>query len=710
MILTINELLADKITNNVFRVLWIDEGNKVVYLIDIGLNKAHPFKRLVDEVNEDLVLENLIKIKQEPFIVPMEILDNEKHIFIRDNAWNVIKDIVKQEPEIYEKAKRTKLVNHVMEMHGVSYPAVHKYLQKYWQRGKTIDALLPDFHKSGAKGMERIPGSTKRGRPRKEQEIGINVDEDTKQNFRHAIEKYYLTTKKIPLTDVYKMLIRKFYVDDYYYEDGAPKLVIKNKIPTFGQFRYWYLKEYTASESTLARQGRKKYEKDFREVLGSSTFEAFGPGYRFQIDATIADFYLISSYNPDWIIGRPVLYVVIDVFSRLITGMYVGVEGPSWMGAMMALENTVSDKVEFCKKYGITITKGMWPSEHLPEVLLADRGELEGYNIERLVSAFSLHVENTSPYRADWKGIVEKKFDSLQQNLKPFVPGYVQKDFQERGTRDYRLESKLTLETFTKIMIKEIIKYNTSHYLSGYLRDEQMIKDDIKPVPIELWSWGVKNRSGKLRFIPQNLVRLHLLPQDSATITYKGIRFKGMYYSCEKALKEGWFSNARQKGNWKVTITYDPRNVSYIYMWNGQDGQIEECFLLDHQERYLNKSINDIELLLDNERKMKRQSEHGQLGVDVSFMADVEEIVKKASKEANKNQSDNLSKSERIKSIRDNRKREREEKRKEEAFVFVEKQEENAEVIPLHNDQLEDYSRPSIKEILRRRKEKESDD
>lgn len=319
MILTINELLADKTTNNVFRVLWIDEGNRVVYLIDIDLKKAQPFKRHVDEVIEDLVLENLIKIKQEPFIVPMEILDNEKYIFIRDNAWNVIKDIVKQEPEIYEKAKKTKLVNHVMEMHGVSYPAVHKYLRKYWQRGKTIDALLPDYRNSGAKGKERIPGSTKRGRPRKEQEVGINIDEETKQNFRHTIEKYYLTTKKIRLTDVYKMLIRKFYVDDYYYEDGAPKLVIKNEIPTFGQFRYWYLKEYSVSESTLARQGRKKYEKDFREVLGSSTFEAFGPGYRFQIDATIADFYLISSYNPDWIIGRPVLYVVIDVFSRLIT-------------------------------------------------------------------------------------------------------------------------------------------------------------------------------------------------------------------------------------------------------------------------------------------------------------------------------------------------------------------------------------------------------
>ena len=54
----------------------------------------------------------------------------------------------------------------------------------------------------------------------------------------------------------------------------------------------------------------------------------------------------------------------------------------------MALANTASDKVSYCKKYGIDVTKEEWDCHYLPQTLLADRGELEGYNVERLINAF----------------------------------------------------------------------------------------------------------------------------------------------------------------------------------------------------------------------------------------------------------------------------------------------------------------------------------
>jgi hypothetical protein len=57
------------------------------------------------------------------------------------------------------------------------------------------------------------------------------------------------------------------------------------------------------------------------------------------------------------IIGRPVIYIVIDVFSRLIVGFAVTLEGPSWAGAKLALENAFSDKASYCKQFGINITR-----------------------------------------------------------------------------------------------------------------------------------------------------------------------------------------------------------------------------------------------------------------------------------------------------------------------------------------------------------------
>ena len=74
-------------------------------------------------------------------------------------------------------------------------------------------------------------------------------------------------------------------------------------------------------------------------------------------------------------------------------------------------------------------------------------------------------------------------------------------DFKQRGARDYRLDAKLTIKDLTKIIIAEVIYHNNHHYLNGYPRDKEMIKDEIKPVPIELWNWGITNRSGKLTII-----------------------------------------------------------------------------------------------------------------------------------------------------------------------------------------------------------------
>jgi hypothetical protein len=707
MNLLVNELLKNSQTNRTFRVLWVDNGNVLAYLIDVEDKKALPFAVEIKEIKEELIEDELIKIKKDDFLPVVSDKITEKNIAIRDKAWSVIGDIVTNVPDIFNRDKRGEMVSAVMEKHAVTKPTVYKYLRRYWQRGQTPNTLLPNYNKSGGKGKEKSCGSRKRGRPRKKS-TGINVDQSIKKIFRVALEKYYLTTKKNSIPAAYNMMIKEFYAEDYYYEDGIKKIIIadKDELPSLCQFRYWFNKEYNVEEVTIARQGRKKYEKDFRAVLGSSTAEVIGPGSRYQIDATVADVYLISRYNPDWIIGRPVIYLVIDVFSRLITGIYIGLEGPSWIGAMMALANVAADKQKFCHEYGIEISKEAWPVQHFPEILLADRGELEGYNVERLISALNLHVENTTPYRADWKGIVEKQFDTIQRKVKPFLPGYVDKDFQERGARDYRLDGKLTIEQFTQLILKQVIYYNTKHYLKDYLRDVDMIEDEVEPIPLNLWNWGLQNRSGKLRYFPEELIKLQLLPQSKAKVTYRGIRLEGMYYSCEQAIKESWFPTARQKGSWKVKAAFDPRDMSSIYLMNDKNS-FEICHLLEGQKRYENKTLDEIRYLHEYEKQMEEEAEHGQLQKEVDIISELEAIKKQSVKRTNKQQSKTISKAQKTKAIKENRKKEREARRKEEAFVLGEKPKENkpAEIISLNdrNDIEEEYKRPTIKEFLRKK-------
>ncbi|PLR75792.1 DNA-binding protein [Bacillus sp. V3-13] len=711
----INEILQDVTENRLSRILWIDDDNKIAYIIDLNDDKALPLKRIISEMKEDIVTGKVIKLKNDPFIVNTIEEYTQKHIDSRDQAWHIIKEMVIDEPGIYEKNIRTAYIKKAKEAYGVSYPAVRKYLRKYWQRGKTINALLPDYRNSGARGKDRAAGTKKRGRPPKYAATGVNVDEKTKKLFRVALEKYYMTSKENKLTDAYKMMVKEFYAKDIYYEDGIEKVIIQDeeKIPSIRQFRYWYEKEYTVPESLIARKGRKKYNKDHRAVLNSSLSEVFGPGSRYQIDATVGDVYLISKHNPNWIIGRPVIYLVMDVFSRMVVGVYIGLEGPSWLGAMMALTNTVMDKQEFCAKYGIEISNDDWPCEHLPEILLADRGEFEGFNVDRLIEAFNLHVENAAPYRADWKGVVEKHFDLIQKKVKPMLPGYVDKDFQERGARDYRLDAVLTLDEFTKIIIKQILHYNQKHYLKDYVRDEDLVYDDVMPVPLKLWNWGIENRTGKLKYFPEDIVKLHLMPRETATVTYKGIRMKGIYYSCDRAVKESWFETARQKGSWKVEIAYDPRDMSIAYWVDSQSNEYDKCYMLEPSKRYEHSSLEEVIYLLQKEKQLAQSVSHRQLQKEVDYIAEVESIVANASKRKEQLKDHTLSKAEMVGSIKDHRRNEKQSLKSEETFQLEKdiEQKKDARVLPFqfNKENRQDFSRPNVREFLKRRKEKKDE-
>lgn len=213
-----------------------------------------------------------------------------------------------------------------------------------------------------------------------------------------------------------------------------------------------------------AREGKWRYNTRYRPVLGNSTLEAFGPGSIFQVDATIADISLRGNLDSSLLIGRPTLYLVIDVFTRLICGFAVTLDPPSWVGAMLALENTAMDKVEFCQSFNMEISEYEWPCKHLPEILVADRGEFESYTSNTLIDNLHMRVDNTAPYRADMKGIIERTFRWFNDEEIHWLPGAVNQ-IPERGERDYRLDGILSLDAFRELMVIFILDHNNNREL-----------------------------------------------------------------------------------------------------------------------------------------------------------------------------------------------------------------------------------------------------
>jgi hypothetical protein len=490
------------------------------------------------------------------------------------------------------------------------------------------------------------------------------------------------------LKDAFNLMIAEYFIEETAFDENGVKrnlLIPAEKRPTFAQFHYWFNKEKNVEKDLTARRGRNAYALSSRPLLSNATSQVTGPGHRFEIDATVADIYLISRYNPLWIIGRPVIYILIDIFSRLITGLYVGLEGPSWIGAMMALANCVADKQEFCAEHGITISEEEWACNNLPFTLLGDGGEIAGVNIEALAANLNVRVETTTGGRGDLKPIVERNFRTIKEKVKPFLPGQVIPDANKRRGIDYRLDARLNIRQFTRIIIDGILQHNRS-YLSSYNRDEMMIAANVPPIPNELWQWGIRNRTGRLNAFPEDTVKLNLLPYDYGRVTRTGIIFKKMKYSCERAIKEGWFVKGSDYESEKVKIAYDPRKPDYIYLKSADGRTFEKGYLLSTEEKYMNKDLYEIEYLHEYEELAKKRSlPQAQQGF-ADHAALVKGTVAEAEQKFDEVFDPTVSNSSRIASIAENRKLEKLKQREEEAFDLGKEElpQRQANVVPIN--------------------------
>lgn len=661
-------ILLQYADGSIKRVLWINDDQKYLFLIDINSNQM-PYLVTREDIEIDFNDGSLQIEKSDQYIDrTVEHLLPEKQKEQRDKAWDAISEIALMEPDIYYKYIRRKLIVEASQKKGVSIKTIYEYLKKYWIKGKNKNALLPSYQNCGNPGKSRIARDIKLGRPRKNPEVvgeGINITENIKKIFEIIRTKYNLNPKDISVPKAYEKMLQTYFSTEVATPENKVVLVLDKKIPSITQFRYWLEKRNNEDIENFLRKrkGNKKYELESREILGRSDREIIGPGSIYQIDATIADVYLVSRYNKEWIVGRPVIYFIVDVFSRIIAGLYVGLEGPSWVGAMMAMANTMIDKVQYCKEYGINIKPDDWPCRHAPASIYADRGEMISRKAEQMIKLLGISVENEPSQRADLKGIVERKFRTIQGSVIPLMPGAILKDFRKRGAHDYRLDGTLDIEEFTKIIILSVMEHNNS-LLSSFERNQDMISDNVIQKPLELWKWGIRNRSGNLNTYPEDLVKLSLMPVDSGKVTERGILFKSMYFSCEKALREKWFVHARNKGNWNVSVSYDPRNMNNIYLLGEGGRSYDACYLLD-ESRYGNRTSDEINYLLAYEKLQQSKEQHSNYENSINTNKLVDEIMKNAQKGKKDVSSKSI-----VSGIKTFRKKEKTSIQKKEAFVL----------------------------------------
>ena len=415
-------LLLKKEKDNIpiFRVLAIEKDK--VLVIDC-IKKTMPVWLEIGKL-DDFVEEKESQGSAQSGETDFDILEDyspdvRKVIYQRYNIISTILPFVDNEP------MRRELIAKLAAEHGISKQSVRKYLCEYLS-SQDIRSLAPQ-----EKNTDRA----------------LTQDE---KNMRKALNKYYYTTKKRTLKNVYTMMLRDSYCD------GDGKLL--GAYPSFYQFRYFFRKYNTKQTEYISRNGLSYYQRNQRPLVGDGV-QAFAPNVGVgMLDATVLDIYLINEAGG--IVGRPILTACVDAYSGLCCGYSL-----SWEGGVYSLRNlmlnVIADKVEHCRTFGIEIDRQDWSCDRLSAKFVTDMGsEYKGSNFEQ-ITELGVQIINLPSYRPELKSKVEKFFDCIQSYYKNQLKGkgVVEPDFQERGVHDYRKDACLTMADFEKIIIHCILFY-----------------------------------------------------------------------------------------------------------------------------------------------------------------------------------------------------------------------------------------------------------
>lgn len=612
------------------RVLWIDPGQRHAYVYDVAARSAEVELVQLPALLADLRDGRASVLPADPYlmVVSQEMLP-PKYLQLRARAWEIIAALVAQEPDIYDARRRGQMIARATAEHQVSHPTIYRYLRRYWQRGQTPNALLPDYCNSGGKGKVRQSSEgIKRGRPRKngaDDGPGLNADEDIRRIFRVAIARYAASHDKFSRLGAYQQMLDEFFIERRIDPaSGRVQAAPQRRavmLPTFGQFNYWLDHDDDRPPEVARRSSGSGSGSATGAIAGAAqalraasavpvpvpvsathmpaaaNTAAAGagavpaspwpsapgrPGASYQLDVVRAEVQLVSRADREQAIGRPHIYVVQDTYSRMITGIHVGLGPASWSQAMLALANCGADKQRYSQHYGRRIEAAQWPGCHLPDLLfvaapLAALAGAEWGDGGTLRTNFNLRCIAAEQGAGDWQEVLARRFRLLAPDVagsagnavNAAVNAVVNATANAAGA-PCRLDGVLDVAQFTRIVIDCVLYYNS----------RQPAPDAATPAA--LWDWGVEHRGGALKTYPEHLVRCSLMPVATAIVGCDGIHFADSIYTCARAVQERWYERARQRGGWQVKVAHDPSNLDTIYLLDAAAPmQFHACHLAD---------------------------------------------------------------------------------------------------------------------------------
>jgi putative transposase len=347
-------------------------------------------------------------------------------------------------------------------------------------------------------------------------------------------------------------------------------------------------------ELTAARHGKRAAEMEFR--VSGKGIKSTRILERVEIDHTPIDLMVVDERIGEAIV-RPTLTMIIDHYSRMPLGFYLGFEPPSSVAVMRAIRHAVMPK-SYVKGDYPDFENG-WPAYGIFWVLVCDNGsEFHDHQFQRMASELNVELFYCPKQHPYYKGVVERFLGSLNRAVCHSASGSTRSNIQQRKNYDSVEEASITLEKLRRLIHDWIINIYIRKYHEG-----------LGDSPLNVWMKGLQHVEPTLPLSRERL-DLILTKEFARRINHEGVSFFRLKYnSYELGLLRRQLS---EKTSVKVRI--DPENLGQVWVFDEREGSFFSVPCIDpeyaeglsqRQHMHILKNREDTRKALDTDELLQ---------------------------------------------------------------------------------------------------------
>lgn len=544
----------------------------------------------------------------------------EEEINVITERARVFENIIEKEmPEIenlfsVKKAKRNNDAEAILL--GVSRRWLREMLKAYLRSGRNKFSLID--HRKG-NYRKKVPHSKDYENPKND------VDEILKYGL-----KMFVKYGKPGMA--YDAVLRRYFREPVEAPDGSSVKMVtlpEEERSVSYKMLYNYIRKHTEDYSCKGKDERDKQNND-RQLVGNSKTGVYELGQIVEADEMELGCYVVDQNDGETVLGKAVVYCMVEVLSGICIGAYVSLENNSMRGFQQVFLSLLEPHKNQTKGYNMDYDEEDWPSMIVPNEIRCDRGS------EYMSKAYSkamgeLGIRNTPvpPGCGSLKGVVESFNGLVQTYLKAQLKnnGYIEDKY--RGGDLAKGAACLTLEEIRGLVYQSVILYNRRVFEG--LIDKKYVDNNVSPTPKGIFAYEkAHGRAGDPTNVndatrPAYLFAMLAKEEEKRKFTWN--RRKGIVYTFYKTelrfySQEPWFLDILKDEPHPedIEVRYNVDDIRNVYIrYKKEIHRVPLAEKIEQQYTYADLTWDEYDECIRKKRDSKVMKEAKQVYLDTKL-------------------------------------------------------------------------------------------